>query len=243
MDVSNRSQISYIVDRVKPDVIIHCASIGSVDYAETNFTETHTVNVKGIDNILQAANGALVVYISSNAVFAGDAPPYGENSERKPVNCYGKLKREAEDLVMMTNNYLVIRPFMLYGYPYPNGRSNPYMIFLARLLNRQPIKAVSDVFWQPTSAKDAAKIIWKLIEQSPKNEVYNIAPNEKMTLYDFALKLAKSWGLSDELIEPVANDYFNLPAQRPVDTSYDVSKLNELGIEMLTVDEGLKDLR
>lgn len=245
MDITNKSQIGYILDRVQPDVIIHCAAIGSVDYAETNFSEAHLVNVKGTKFIQKMAKdyGSLFVYISSNAVFAGDNPPYSETSERNPVNRYGSIKRETENLVMDGDNWLIIRPFMLYGYPYPNGRSNPFMMFLARLLNKQPIKAVNDVWWQPTSAKDAARVIWRLIDLSPKNEIYNIAPPESMTMYDFAVKIAQRWGQPVELIEPVENDYFNLPASRPVDTSYDVSKLAGLGLEMLSVEEGLKELQ
>lgn len=241
MDICNKSQVSYIISRVKPDVIIHCAAIGSVDYVENNYTESYHVNVMGTKNLVNIARDARIkfVYISSNAVFAGDAPPYNEQSERKPVNRYGSMKREAENIVMDSRDWLIIRPFIFYGWPYLNGRSNPLVMFASRLADGQPVKAVNDIYWQPTSVTDAAQVIWQLLEY--KAEIFNIAPDEKMTLYDFALAIADKWHYDKKLIEPVPNSYFNLPAPRPIDTSYDLGKLKALGIKMKTVKEGLAD--
>lgn len=241
LDVCNKSQVHYVMDKVKPDVIIHCAAIGSVDYVESNYSEAYQVNVVGTRNVLEAAGKAKFVYISSNAVFDGNNLPYNENSERNPINRYGAMKKEAEDIVMASDNWLIIRPFMLYGWTYPNSRGNPFTMFFNRLLNNDLVKAVNDIYWQPTNAKDAARVIWQLLEY--RNEIFNIAPDEKMTLYDFALAIADTWRLNKALIESVPNSHFNLPASRPVDTSYDLTKLTEAGIKMMTVKEGLRGLQ
>src|SRR3990172_13143970 len=100
MDVCNKSQVGYVFERTKPDVVIHCAAVGSVDYTESHFTETRDVNVLGTENVLKAAQDAkaLFVHISTNAVFDGSAPPYDETHHRQPVNRYGSIKREAENI-------------------------------------------------------------------------------------------------------------------------------------------------
>jgi len=246
MDISNKSQCRYVIDIVKPNVIIHCAGIGSVEYAETHYTEVSNINVDATKNLHKIARDykAQFVYISSNAVFDGDNPPYSETSKRDPVNCYGKIKKRAEQEVMAGRDWLVIRPFMLYGYPYPQGRKNWYNLVYHKLISQEQVKLVNDVYWQPTSVMDAAKVIWKLIQESETEQVYNIAPDKKpMTLYKFGRKVAKCWGLNKDLLEPVSSDYFESIAKRPINTQYDVSKITEMGIKMMTVKEGLKAMQ
>src|SRR6185503_306556 len=150
LDICNKSQVAYIFERTKPDVVIHCAAVGSVDYTENHYDETRQVNVLGTENVLKAANDAkaLFVYISTNAVFSGNNPPYSEDDNRNPVNAYGRIKREAENVVKMYRNWLIVRPFMLYGYPYEKGRGNWLVTILDKLSNGEIVKLVDDTFWQ-----------------------------------------------------------------------------------------------
>src|SRR5688572_6590804 len=101
LNVTDKSQVRYLFDRVQPELVIHCAANGSVDFAEKNYSEASLVNVQGTENILRAARDyhAKVVYISSNAVFDGDNPPYSEVSHLSPINAYGSIKKQAEQKV------------------------------------------------------------------------------------------------------------------------------------------------
>lgn len=245
LDVSNRSQIAYVFERVKPQVVIHCAAVGSVDYTEAHFTETHAVNVLGVKNIMAAAKdaGALFVYISTNAVFDGEQPPYAENAERRPINRYGSIKREAEQLVMSGYNWLIIRPFLLYGYPHIGGRQNWFTLITANLIQNKETRLVDDIYWQPTSARDCAATIWKLLELGQKNEIYHVAADERMTLYEFGLKVAEFNQADKRLIVPIASSELKNIAPRPKDTTFDLNKIHELGIKLSLVEEGLRNLK
>ena len=245
MDICNKSQVAYIFERVKPEVVIHCSAVGSVDYTETHYNETQMVNVFGMENILRAAKDhkALFVYISTNAVFEGSNPPYSEESGRIPINRYGSLKRQAEDSVMTSKNWLIIRPFLLYGWPYPGGRQNWVTTILTKLKLGQPARLVDDVWWMPTHAVDMAEVVWKLIELSQPEQVYNVATDDRMTLYRFGLSVVKVWGLDKKLIEPIASESLRGIARRPVDTSYDLTKIKELGLRLSSVEEGLNNMK
>ncbi len=245
LDICHLQQVSYVMNIVRPDVVIHCAAIGDVEFAETNYVETDMVNVQATESLHKIAKeyDAQFVYISSNAVFDGGHPPYNENSERNPINRYGVIKKRAEDVVMSGRHWLVIRPFMLYGHPYTQGRKNWYNIIFKHLIDGKELKLVDDVYWQPTSAMNAAATIWNLIQQSDTEQVYNIAPNEKpMTLYKFGKKIAKVRDFDTGLLTPVDSSYFPSIADRPVNTQYDVSKLKAMDIKMLKVNEGLRGL-
>lgn len=243
MDVTNKSQVRYVFDKVKPNLVIHCAANGSVDYAENNWQEVQAVNVGGTENILKVARDyeAKVVYISTNAVFEGINPPYTEDSPRQPVNAYGSIKRHAEQAVMDSKSWVIVRPFMIYGWPWANGRQNWATIVSSKLAKGEGLKVVNDCVWQPTYAKDCAEAIWKLSETD--KEVYNVAAPERVSLYDFALKVAEVWELDTKLIEGVSSDYFPTIARRPKDTSYDLKKLDSTGLKLSGIEAGLKQMK
>lgn len=242
LDVCNNRQVNGVFERVKPNVVIHCAAIGSVDYTEKYFTETRDTNVLGTESILRAAEdfGAKFIFISSNAVFSGDHPPYSEKDERKPSNRYGSIKREAENLVMRSRHWVIIRPFLMYGWPYSGGRPNWLTIILEHLKMGKAVELVNDVYWQPSHAEDVAQTIWKLIDQEG---VFHVASDEKLSLYEFGLKIAEVWGYEPFLIQPLSSSKLNWLAKRPIDSTFNLDKIHELGIRLRGVKEGLQSLK
>ncbi len=244
LNVCDKSQVAYVFEQAKPNVVVHCAAVGSVDYTESHYEETRDVNVLGTENILKATQdaNALFIYISTNAVFSGRNPPYDEEDNRNPVNAYGRIKREAENVVKMYRDWLVIRPFLLYGYPYPGGRTNWLVTILGKLGRGEIVKLVDDTYWQPSLALDVAQAIWRLVELG-KQGVYHVASDDRMSLYGFGLKVATEWGYDFGLIEPISSSKLNLKAIRPIDTTFKLDKLHELGIRLRSVEEGLKVLK
>lgn len=249
LDIRSRADVFELFEIARPDVVIHCASIGSVDYTETHYTETREVNVSGLSNVVDACNGyrSQLVYISSNAVFGGDDPPYNEQSSLEPVNAYGILKREAERLVTgNADHWLVIRPFMLYGWPYQGARTNwaKHIVSMAKV--GKEMKLVDDIVWMPTYAPDCARAIWKLVERRLDKEMLNIAAPDETTLYGFGLEVCNAFGLNKDLIKPVSSDYFSggqVKARRPKNTAYDLVKLTKLGIVLSGIKRGLEKMR
>jgi dTDP-4-dehydrorhamnose reductase len=252
LNIKNRSDVFDIFDLTKPGIVIHCASIGSVDYTEDNYTEVRDVNVGGLQHVIDAANGykSKLVYISTNAVFSGKHPPYDENDVLKPVNAYGVIKREAEQLVRsIANKWLIFRPFMLYGWPYLGGRTNWAANIVKRLNgNKELIKLVDDIIWMPTYAPDCAEATWELLFQKElDHEIFNIAAPERATLYEFGLKVCEVFSLERNFLKPVKSNFFSagkgmVKAERPKDTSYDLLKLSQHGIMLSDIKTGLEKM-
>ena len=244
LDVSNKSQIAYVFEKVKPQVVIHCAAVGSVDYTEAHFTETHHVNVTGMKNVLKATRdiGGSFIYISTNAVFDGNNPPYSEISPCQPINRYGRIKHEAELAVQSERDWLIIRPFLLYGWPYLGGRTNWFATIIKNLMSGEVTKLVDDRYWQHTFAEDVALTIWRLIELGVKEEVYNVAADESMSLFEFGKAISEIWGYDTNLIQSIASSELKI-APRPINTTFDLTKIHNLGIQLRGVEEGLKTLK
>jgi len=240
MDISNRAEVRDIFGRFNPNVVIHCAANGSVDFCEKNYTDAYNINVIGTKNILAASKDhhSKFIFLSTNAVYKGDDGPYSEESNREPINRYGSIKKQAEDIVVDYHNHIIIRPFLLYGWPHYNGRTNWMATIVHKLKRNEKIKMVDDIYAQPTSAKDLANVIWKLLEF--KNEAFNIAPNQKMSLYEFGLLVCDRFRLDKNLIEPIKFHTLENIAPRPIDSTYDVAKINNLGIIIPSIEKGLQ---
>ena len=55
LDITNKIRVCSYIDRVKPDVIVHCAAFTNVDRAERDKGLAYKVNVLGTKYIAQAA--------------------------------------------------------------------------------------------------------------------------------------------------------------------------------------------
>lgn len=241
-DVTDRKQMQLAFEWAKPDVVIHTAAIGSVDFAERNREETRKVNVNGTESVVNLCQifKSRLIYISSNAVFDGRTPFYSETAPVNPINYYGQLKVEAENIVRKSGvPWSIVRPILMYGWPYQGERDNPVVWWVCSLENGKPIKVVDNVFNKPLPVWSCAEVIWEMIRQN-RTGIYHVAGRDHLSLYQFALQVAEVFDLDARLITPVPDSYFPEIAPRPRDTSFDTSKMeNELGVNPIGVKEGL----
>lgn len=113
------------------DVLYHLAAYVSVPGSIEHPTHSNEVNVGGTVAILDAARKeeAVVVYMSSAAVYGSDVPrPVVESALRKPESPYGLQKMVGEEYVKLFGalfglKYAIIRPFNIFG-PRQRGDSS-----------------------------------------------------------------------------------------------------------------------
>jgi len=231
-----------VFEWAKPDIVIHTAAIGSVDFAERNREQTRKVNVGGTEVVAALCQSfkSQLIYISSNAVFDGRTPFYSETAPVNPINYYGQLKVEAENIVRESSiPWSIVRPILLYGWPYHDERENPVVWWVRSLKDGKPIKVVDNVFSKPLPAWSCAEVIWEVIRQQ-RTGIYHAAGRDHLSLYQFASLTAKVFDLDASLITPVPDSYFPEIAPRPQDTSFDTTKMeNELGVKAVGVKDGL----
>lgn len=242
LDLNNKDTIEKVFSNFIPDWVIHTAGNGNVDWCEKNKEEAYRINVEGTKNIVSACKKykTRIIYISSNAVFDGNNPPYKETAPAIPVNFYGHTKIICEHIVKaFIEDPVIVRPILMYGWDSEGERSNPITWLIKALRERKKVKMVDDIFVNPLYVMDCAKGIWKIVE-SEKTGIYHFAGKDCMSRYEMAIETARVWGLDENLIEPVKNAYFKDIAPRPFNTCYDTNKMeNELGIKPRSFKEGL----
>jgi dTDP-4-dehydrorhamnose reductase len=246
VDVRDPAQVNAVFDEVRPDVVIHTASIGNVDYAEKHRQEAWDVNVGGTQNMLAgcARHQARMIFISSNAVFDGEHPFYAEDDQVHPINYYGQLKVEGEQVVAQSGvASAIVRPILMYGWPYAGERANPVTWWVSSLEQGKPLKVVDDVHSKPLLAPNCAEAIWVILRGN-RTGTYHIAGADHVTLYQFAVETARVFDLDERLIEPVPSSYFPEIAPRPRDTSFKTDRMAEqLQVRPVGIREGLLYLK
>jgi dTDP-4-dehydrorhamnose reductase len=245
-DICDKDKLFGLVSEGEVEYIIHMAGLANVDVCEREQVLGRHSNVDGTNNICELAKlkNAKLVYVSSNAVFDGENPPYSEEDEPNPINRYGAMKLECEALVKeRLNDFLIVRPIIMYGLNNPNERSNFVLWVLDKMRQGEKINIVTDVYENPLLSNQCADIVWQLID-SGKTGTYHIAGNNIISRYEAALQIAKVFDMDASLINPVLSEFFTNLALRPKNTSYNTQKIKkELNVELFSFEEGCRLLK
>ena len=242
LDITNQKLTFRLIKKLNPDYIICTAAHTGVDYCEVHRSEAYSVNVAGTRNVSEASGeiGAKLVYISTDYVFDGAKGMYSEGDVTNPINHYGKTKLEGEDAVKtICENWVIARTSVLYGWN--PAKPNFVTWALDELMAGNRIKIVRDQFNSPTLADNLADMLIELIKRD-ENGVFHTSGGERISRYDFAIKIAEIFDLNSELIEPITSDQLNWIAKRPADSSLDVSKISNIE-KPLTIEESLEKMR
>lgn len=242
-DVTDQEAVNQIFDRFEIDVVIHAAGEGNVDAVERDPMIGRLSIVKGAENIVNAStkHDAQMIYISTNAVFSGNEAPYAEASETRPINLYGRLKKEAEMVFLESDGRCsVVRPILMYGWPLHGQRTNPVAFTVARLRAKQEIMMVNDVWENPLYNVHCAEAIWRVMKQKVAG-VIHLAGQTRLNRYELAVATAKAFHLNPDFIKEVDSSFFPGITARPRDTTFRSDRMIEcLEMHPLSLDEGLK---
>lgn len=217
LDIADQKSCRELVWGIKPDAIINAAAFTNVDDCEEEKELCWRVNVKGAENLANAArkNMALLIHLSTDYIFDGKAGPYSEEHKPNPLGYYGKSKLASENAVRMAGiPYAIIRTNVLYGTGV-EVKNNFFLWVYHSLKNGKTINVVTDQFNNPTLAEELAEGIHLLIDKS-KYGVYNIAGEEYLNRYDFALKVARVFGFREDLVKPILTENLQQKAPRPM---------------------------
>lgn len=256
LDVSNFAKMIDVLFKTQPDIIIHCAANGDVDDVERNSSEAVQTDLLGVINLKNYCEKmrCKLITLSSNAVYDGDNPPYNEYSPRKPINFYGKIKSLADDIIIKSScDWLIVRPILMYGWGEVRDNWVTTIVkklkkgwvntIVGELEGGKMLNLVTDYYTQPTYAADIAEAIWFLIERDKWHETYNIGTSEIASIYEFGMSVCDEFGLDKDLISEAKLSDFTSIAPRPLNTCFDVAKINSLGFTCRGIKEGLKAMR
>ena len=234
VDIRHAESVKRSLESFRPEVIIHAAALTNVEHCEDHQKEAVDINVRGTENILQAAGDAHVVYLSTEYVFDGKKGPYSEEDKPNPQSVYAQTKYEGEQIVLSRKNSSVIRTTVVYTYE--QGSKNFLMQLLSGKLNRFP----SDQISNPTLTENLAEATLEIATRKLAG-IYNIVGEDRIDRYQFALSIASKFNLDTSTWRPVSTAELGQKAPRPLDCGLEIDKAKrELQTPLLTLEKALQ---
>ncbi|WP_290062109.1 dTDP-4-dehydrorhamnose reductase family protein [Paraclostridium bifermentans] len=175
-DIGNISQVTEIVEKTNPDVIINCVGVLNKT-AESDIKNTVYVNT--FFPKFLARLGELkkikIIHLSTDCVFSGEKGGYTETSFKDENGIYGLSKNLGE---IYNGNSLTIRTSII-GPELKNG-SGLFHWFMSQ---DGEINGFKKAFWTGITTLELAKIIDRAIDEDIKG-LYHMVPSSKISKYD-----------------------------------------------------------
>lgn len=215
LDLTDAAALQTFLEAERPDAIINLAGESRPDVVEKDPERYQYINavVPGVLAAWCYLDQSHYVHVSTQAVFSGQEPPYGPESQCNPANLYGCQKHEAESRVRsVEGNWTIVRPTFVLGVrPMPAiGRMNPIEQMLAPGEQRH----TDDRWFSVSFADEVARTLWDVALCDPKCETIHLGDG-RFSRYDVAMAVEATCGGI-----PAKQSDFPGIASRPVDTSY-----------------------
>ena len=191
------------------DGVFHQAALTVVQDSFSRPEEYFDVNVRGTENVFKLAteNKFKVVYASSSSVYGHKLEtPIAEDTERNPINPYGKTKLETEHLVEKYSKLNVeiigLRYFNIFGI----GQTPDYAGVITKFLDRINEGKAPIIFGSGSQIRDfihvsdVAKANLMAMNSNSSNLIVNIGTGNAVSVLDLANMMINASGSK---IEPM----------------------------------------
>lgn len=201
-------------------------------------------NVIGTYNIASAASEKDIplIYISTDFVFDGTKEEYSEDDEPNPIDWYGLTKYLGEKVSRAIYPKSVIARIA-----YPFGISpSPKKDFVRKMIDflkeKGALTLISDQIVTPTYIDDVVNGVDFIISEKIQSEILHLVGDSSLSPYEIGVKLSERLSIQAQLSKVSGHDFFKDRAQRPFILKMKNDKLDKLGYQTLTFDEGLDKL-
>jgi UDP-glucose 4-epimerase len=200
--ITDGYEIDYIVEKEKPEVIIHCASFPRQKVVNANPQHGADVMMRGLINLLESAKKHGVerfVYISSSMVYGDFEDQVLEDDTCNPQGQYGIMKLAGEALVKdyarrTGMEYVIIRPSAVYGPLDVEDRVVAKFMLTAMRGGVLRVNGASETL-DFTYVDDAADgIVAAATRIMARNNTYNITKSHSVSLLEAAEMIVEMVG-------------------------------------------------
>ena len=200
LDVSDINSFTKYKE-LKPDFIIHCAALVNADYCEKNKLEGRNNILEGTKNIVNFAkiNNSKIFYPQSFLIYDESNKIVNEDTIPKPLSEYGRLKLEAENIVLKSSsNSLSVRMGGFFG---GEKRDNNFVgkiiPHISKLIKQGEKKMdIGDRIWQPTFTNDLAYNSLLLLAND-KSGKYNMASHGSCSFFELTHEILKILNITE----------------------------------------------
>lgn len=240
-DLSAVGEVRKVLDKVRPDILVHCAAMANIDECEKNPLLAEAVNGDLPGQLAGDAKklGFQFVQISTDAVFDGAKGQYRETDMPNPLSVYATTKLKGEQAVLSENQWAVVARVNFYGWSL-NGKRSLAEWFYNNLKAKNQVNGFTDVLFCPFMVTDLCEILMKMV-QAELSGLYHVVSPECISKYEFGRAIANLFGFDTNLITPISVEQGGLAARRSPHLTLLPDKLQQdLRMELPGQEIGLK---
>ena len=230
-----------IISTYKPDYLLNCAAIASVEECAKNPTRAQDSNVF-LPSMLATScrvNNIKFIHISTDAVFGQGGRFFQERQIPEPISNYAKTKYKAESMVMeLDPTALIVRTRPLGE---STRRTTLLDFFIDNLLSGIRVDGHVNVYFTPIFIVDLIASIEKLAI-SESAGIWHVTGSERMSKFDVGVLVAEALNINHNLISPVEFKNQNISTARNLDTSLSNAKYTDIFGAVPSVRNGIKDV-
>ena len=194
-DITNFRKLNLVINKFKPDIIIHLAGLTGNIACETNPKKAFLTNVFGTLNILKSSIKLKpkIIFISTGEIYGKTKNKVNENALPKPVNIYGITKMLSENLILnYSTDYRTPAIILRFSYCYDeNFTKRGFSSMFKKAISGEKIQIFGgDQILDLLHFDDAVHAILKSITYN-KTEIFNIGSGKSQSLISIINKLKK----------------------------------------------------
>lgn len=241
LELTKPLSIAREVQRVKPNIILHCAGISSIDVCEKNYEVAIDVNVRGVFNLCEEARkiGAQVVLLSSDYVFNGGRGKYVESDELDPVNNYGMTKMGAEAVINIQGGKIV-RLSRTFNFASPDLRQ-----YMKDVVAGKPV-FIPDFLYRSYCNTDLVceSLDYYLQYFNDMPDILHIAGDGEWSYFQFISRFFQMF-FGEEKLNLIHPRYINENSfsSRPLKCGISVDLAKSLGVPVWSLDESIERMK
>ncbi|KAI8379624.1 RmlD-like substrate binding domain-containing protein [Radiomyces spectabilis] len=238
LNLLDGNAVEEFLKQEKPNVLVHCAAERRPDVAEKDQDGTMHLNVQVPKHLASfcKTNNIILIYISTDYVFDGTAPPYEVDAKPNPLQFYGRTKLGGEQAIQEVDSQaIILRVPILYGATEFWGESAVNVLIEATQDKSKPVVMDNYCIRYPTNVEDIARVIQDLSLKRLNGDksvagIFHFSGEEKFTKYTMAKLFAQILNVSQDHLEPQNEVSQSASATRPHDSHLSNKRLQEFGI-------------
>jgi dTDP-4-dehydrorhamnose reductase len=242
LDLSKPDTIPAILDKLAPELVINAAAYTAVDRCEQEPALAQRVNAQAPGVMAQwcASQDVPLIHFSTDYVFDGHGTrPWSEDDGPRPLSVYGASKLAGEERIRAAQGcHLIVRTSWIYA-----ARGTNFLRRIAALAKtNNELRIVANQVGAPTSAALIAETLDTMLgpglptfreRAREAHGLVHFAASGEASWYEFAKQIvdglrSRGVSLSVERVLPIRTQDYPLPAQRPLNSRFNLGRLQSV---------------
>ena len=195
LDIADRAQLAGALAEVKPDLVINCAALASIDACEADPAQAFAVNAEPVGELARLSREGRfkLVHVSTDHYFTGAGQTrHGEDAPVTLLNEYARSKLASEKHALAAAGALVVRTAFVGRH---SARKDGFAEQIHGALQRgDKITLFEDAYTSLLHRAEAARLMLELVARDAAG-IINVASCDVFSKADLIRAFARALGL------------------------------------------------